>query len=180
MYEKKQQGYEKLAKVQLRSIPWDAFIPSSDLVFITTMIDNYNVRRIYMDEGSSFDIMYENCFNKLPEHARRTLKPPTMSMIGFLGDRSYPEGVIDLELTVETHPLLRIVTLEFHFVKSTSNYNFLLGRTTMQNLNIEVSTIRSIVEFLTIEGITIVKSDYPGRDASLAALVEKTRRKEIH
>ncbi|GJZ14265.1 hypothetical protein Tco_0549495 [Tanacetum coccineum] len=75
---------EDWQKVPPRNIPWDIFIPSSDPVVITTMIDDY----------------------KLPKHARRTLKPPTMPLVGFSWERSYPEGVVDLELRVVTHPLL--------------------------------------------------------------------------
>ncbi|GJY25426.1 hypothetical protein Tco_0400152 [Tanacetum coccineum] len=43
----------------------------------------------------------------------------------------------------------------------------------------KVSTIRLVVEFPTRAGFAIVKSDYPGRDASLSAAVEESNIQEI-
>ncbi|GJX92189.1 hypothetical protein Tco_0345515 [Tanacetum coccineum] len=164
---------ENLSHVSTRSIPWDAIIPSSDPVVITVMIASYRVNRIYMDGDSSVDIMYEHYFNKLPEHIRSCLCPPTTPLIGFSGYRSYPEGVVDLALTIGSHPLSRTIMLPFYVVKSTSTYNVILGRYVIHKLSMEVSTIRSVVEFVTIARITTVKSDYPGRDASLAAAIKE-------
>ncbi|PWA57401.1 Protein kinase, ATP binding site-containing protein [Artemisia annua] len=73
----------------------------------------------------------------------------------------------------------RTIMLEFHIVKSTSKYNVILGRTTLQKLSMEVLTMRSLVEFPTRAGIATVKSDYPGKDASLAAAVEESNIREI-
>ncbi|GKA55567.1 hypothetical protein Tco_0754639 [Tanacetum coccineum] len=129
-------------KVLLRSISWDTFIPWTDTVFITAMITNYKVSRIYMDRGRSINL-------------RR----------GRFGTYS------------QDTPILRTIMLEFHVVKS--SYNVLLGRTVIQKLSMEVSSIWSIVEFPTSEGITRVKSNYPGREEILAALVDGTRTSEI-
>ncbi|GJR40456.1 hypothetical protein Tco_1216140 [Tanacetum coccineum] len=153
--------------------------PLSNPIIITPMIASYIVIRIYMDGGSSVDILYEHCFNKLPEHIRSRLRPPTTPLIGFSSERSYPEGVVDFALTNRSYTLSRTIMLQFHIVKSTSKYNIILGRTAIQNLNMEVSTIRLVVEFPTRAGITIVRSDYPGRDASLVAAIEESNIREI-
>nr|GEX59961.1 reverse transcriptase domain-containing protein [Tanacetum cinerariifolium] len=153
--------------------------PSFDLVIITAMITSYIVIRIYIDGGGSVDILYEHCFNKLPEHIRSRLKPPTTPLIGFSCERSYPEGVVDLALTVISYTLSRTIMLQFHIVKSTSKYNVILRRTAIHNLNMEVSIIRLVVKFPTEAGITIVRSDYPGRDASLVLDVEESNTLEI-
>ncbi|GJW00278.1 hypothetical protein Tco_1555529 [Tanacetum coccineum] len=49
------------------------------------MIASYTVTKIYMDEGSSIDIIYEHYFNKLPECIRSRLRPPITPLISFLG-----------------------------------------------------------------------------------------------
>jgi hypothetical protein len=105
--------------------------------------------------------MYEHCFNKLPDYIRSSLKPPTPLLISFSGERSYPGGVVTLELTIGTYPLSRIIMLQFHIVKPTSNYNVILGRLALQKLSMEVSSIRSLVEFQTGAGVATVISDYP-------------------
>ncbi|GKD56613.1 hypothetical protein Tco_1290000 [Tanacetum coccineum] len=69
--------------------------------------------------------------------------------------------------------------LEFHVVKSTSNYNILLGRSAMQELSMKVLTIWSVIELPTREGISTVKRDYFRRVASLAVAVEGTRTREM-
>ncbi|GJU90133.1 pollenless 3-like protein 2 [Tanacetum coccineum] len=58
------------------------------------MIASYRVSKIYVDEGSSIDIMYEHYFNKLPEHIESRLRPPKTPLIGFSCERSYPEAGI--------------------------------------------------------------------------------------
>ncbi|GJZ32686.1 hypothetical protein Tco_0578122 [Tanacetum coccineum] len=70
-----------------------------------------------MEGGSLVDIIYEHCFNKLPEHTRSHLRPPTTLLI--------------------------------------------------------------VVEFPTEAGVATVRSDYPGRDASLAAAIEEGNIREI-
>ncbi|GKB79411.1 hypothetical protein Tco_0946306 [Tanacetum coccineum] len=125
--------------VPSQSIPYDTFIPSFNSVVITTMMASYKVNKIYIDKGSSIDIMYEHYFNKLPGHIRSRLKPPTTLLIGF----------------------------------SASKYNVIIRRNAIQKLSMEVLTIKSAVEFPIEVGITTIRSDYPGRDASLAAAVKE-------
>ncbi|GJV30571.1 hypothetical protein Tco_1387019 [Tanacetum coccineum] len=61
----------------------------------------------------------------------------------------------------------------------TSKYIVILGRTIIHKLSIEVSTIRSVVEFPTEAGIATVRSDYLGRDASLTSTVKECNIREI-
>ncbi|PWA97180.1 reverse transcriptase domain-containing protein [Artemisia annua] len=126
---------EDLKPTPSRNIPWDSFLPSFDPVVILTMIASYKVSRIYVDRG-----MYEDCFNKLPVYIRRPLSPLKTSLISFSSERSYPEGVISLELTFEAYLLSRTIMMDLHSVKSASKYNVLTGRPAPQKLNIEVST----------------------------------------
>ncbi|GKE30217.1 hypothetical protein Tco_1445601 [Tanacetum coccineum] len=135
------------------------------------MIASYTVNKIYMDRDSLVDIMCEHCFNKLAEHIRSRLRPPTTL---FSSERSYPEGVVDLALLVGSYPLSRTIMLQFHILKSTSKYNVILGIIDIQKLSAEVSTIRLIVEFPIEAGTITVRSDYPGINASLAESVEES------
>nr|GEY90073.1 reverse transcriptase domain-containing protein [Tanacetum cinerariifolium] len=88
-------------------------------------------------------------------------------------------GGTDAELTVETHPLSRTIMLQFHIVKFMSKYNVILRRTSTQKLSMKVSTITSLVKFLTEATVVIVRSDYGGTDAILAAVVEEGNIQEI-
>ncbi|GJX48842.1 hypothetical protein Tco_0274032 [Tanacetum coccineum] len=57
-------------------------------------------------------------------------------------------------------PLTRKETLNFMIVKSDSPYNMLLGRTTMQKMEIMVSTIHGAIKFHTTRGIDTVFSTH--------------------
>ncbi|GKB73593.1 hypothetical protein Tco_0935005 [Tanacetum coccineum] len=142
---------ENCLHVSLRSILWDAFIPSSEPIIITTMIASYRVA---------------------PQATYNTNN-------WFSSERSYPEGVVDLALIVGSHILSRTLMVQFHIVKSTSKYNVILGRTAIQKLSMEVSTIKSVVEFPILAGTMTVRSDYPGIDASLTTAIEEGNIREI-
>lgn len=43
---------------------------SDEPLIIEGDIEGYLVRRIYVDEGSSVDVMYEHCFNNLSANIR--------------------------------------------------------------------------------------------------------------
>nr|XP_043616346.1 uncharacterized protein LOC122588294 [Erigeron canadensis] len=49
---------------------------SSDPVIIQARLANFQVGKIYLDNGSSSDIIYEHCFNKLPQRVRDLKRPP--------------------------------------------------------------------------------------------------------
>ncbi|GJY21833.1 hypothetical protein Tco_0394399 [Tanacetum coccineum] len=67
---------------------------------------------------------------------------------------------ISLEITIGDPPLTRKETLNFMIVKSNSPYNMLLGRTTMQKMEIMVSTIHKATKFHTTRGIGMVFSTH--------------------
>ncbi|GJS70983.1 hypothetical protein Tco_0703824 [Tanacetum coccineum] len=122
------------------------------------MIASYKVSRIYMDGGSLVDIMYENCFNKLLEQVSLGISSPTTLLIGFLCERSYPGGVVNLKLKVGTHPLRQFNPLEAQH----------------EGVNNQISG-----RFPTGAGVTTVKSDYPCKDVSIAAMMEESNLREI-
>ncbi|PWA82285.1 ribonuclease H-like domain-containing protein [Artemisia annua] len=60
-------------------------------------IAGYLVRRIYVDEGSSVDVMYEHCFNNLSADIKERLRETSTSLVGFSGETNKPLGKIELE-----------------------------------------------------------------------------------
>nr|GEU80684.1 reverse transcriptase domain-containing protein [Tanacetum cinerariifolium] len=120
------------------------------------MIEGFRVRRIYVDGGSSLEIMYEHCFKNLDYRMRSRLKESRIPLMGFSGAVNYPLGVIDLEVTMGEYERTRTVIIEFAVVKSPSPYNALLGRTGMKSLGDVASTIYSMIKFPTSNGIATV------------------------
>nr|GEZ70457.1 hypothetical protein [Tanacetum cinerariifolium] len=88
---------------------------------------------------------------------RVDLKIPIVS---FSGEHSWPLGEVPLDITIREGSLTSTKVLNFVIVRSDSTNNLLLGRTTMQQMGIIVSTIHEAIKFHTPRGIGIILSEY--------------------
>ncbi|GKC75064.1 hypothetical protein Tco_1125838 [Tanacetum coccineum] len=136
------------------------FDNSSDLVIIKVRISGRQVNRVYMDCGSSCEVIYEHCFLKLKPSIRSLRVDSKIPLVGFSGDHSWPLREVPLEVTVGESPYTRTETLNFVIIMPDSPYNLLLRRKTMQKIGIVVSTIHAAIKFHTPCGIGIVFSTY--------------------
>ncbi|XP_071739377.1 uncharacterized protein [Rutidosis leptorrhynchoides] len=124
------------------------------------MIFDRNVHRIYLDSGSSCNVMYEHCFQQLNPTIKARLMPPRVPLVGFSGERCWPIGEIDLEFTIGEPPMTRMETLDFVIVRANSQHNILLGRMAMMRMGIVVSTVHQLVKFHTNHGIATLPLTY--------------------
>ena len=62
-----------------------------DPVVITSMIHSYKVHQIFVDQGSSADIMFWNPFDKLGLGSK-DLTPHNWGLVGFTSDSIIPKG----------------------------------------------------------------------------------------
>ncbi|GJS86691.1 hypothetical protein Tco_0769327 [Tanacetum coccineum] len=123
---------------------------------LEALIERFLVRRIYVDGGSSFEVMYEHCFRNLRAETRAKLKKSKTPLVGFSREVSYPTGTINLNVTMGEPERLRTIPMEFAVVKSHSPYNVILGRTGLRSLGDVASTIHSMIKFPTANGIATV------------------------
>ncbi|GJV27727.1 reverse transcriptase domain-containing protein [Tanacetum coccineum] len=87
-----------------------SFSPNSEMLFphlrddegaegpliIEAEIGGHQVHRMCVDGGSSFEILYEHCFNRLRPEIKNQMVPATTSLIGFRGEIKWPLGQITL------------------------------------------------------------------------------------
>ncbi|GKB92052.1 hypothetical protein Tco_0964324, partial [Tanacetum coccineum] len=97
-------------------------------IILEALIEGFLVRRIYVDGGSSFEVILV----------------------------SYPIGTINLNVTMGEPERLRTITMEFIVIKSHSPYNVILGRTGLRSLGVVAYTIHSMIKFLTANEIATV------------------------
>ncbi|GJV13315.1 reverse transcriptase domain-containing protein [Tanacetum coccineum] len=116
------------------------------------------VGRVYMDSGSSGEIIYEHCFKKLNLTIKATKVVLNTPLVGFSVEHSWSIGEVPLEITIGDAPLSWTETLNFVIVRSDSSHNMLLGRTAMQRIGIVVLTIHGAIKFHTKKGIRTVLS----------------------
>ncbi|XP_071700260.1 uncharacterized protein [Rutidosis leptorrhynchoides] len=121
----------------------------------------HDVKRLHIDNSSSVDIMYEHCFRQLPTIVRRTIKPPTMALLGFSRESAWPIEILDLKLELrDSRDRSKRCTesIKFCIVRSYSRYNAILGRTSIQKFGAIPSTIHGMVRFLTDQGVATLES----------------------
>lgn len=71
-----------------------------DPLIITEDVVTTQIHRIYVDGGSSKEVMYEHFFKQLTMDTKRKMQPPISPLIGFVGQVSWPLGVITLPVTL--------------------------------------------------------------------------------
>ncbi|GJV02423.1 reverse transcriptase domain-containing protein [Tanacetum coccineum] len=126
---------------------------SDEPLIIEAEVEGYLVRRVYVDEGSSVEVMFEHCFENLPAKVRAGLRETKTDLVGFAGEVAKPLGKIDLEVCFGNEGLSRKMSIKFLVVRAPSPYNIILGRPGLKALHAIPSTIHSMIRFPTPKGI---------------------------
>ncbi|XP_071704338.1 uncharacterized protein [Rutidosis leptorrhynchoides] len=119
------------------------------------------IMKVHVDNGSSVDIVYEQCFVQLPQSIRANLQPTAASLTGFVGESSLPIGLLSLnvELFDENDAnLVRQAQIDFYVMRTSSRYNILLGRSALGKFGIVPSTIHGMIKFTTRKGFATISS----------------------
>ena len=77
--------------------------PHDDPLVIILTIEEFNTRRILVDNGSSTNIIYLFAFQQLKLDLGR-LHPFESPLVSFSGDKVYPKGIVTLTVTVGSYP----------------------------------------------------------------------------
>ncbi|XP_061365405.1 uncharacterized protein LOC133308736 [Gastrolobium bilobum] len=130
----------------------------TDGLVITGVLVNCRVKRIFIDHGSSADILFWNAFQRM-NLDEQDLKPCTTELDGFNGEPSPPKSYIDLKLTLGKKEAFRAGRVRFVVVDASSSYNVIIGRPTIHEWDVLVSTkhqalkmVGSKNEVITIRG----------------------------
>ncbi|GJZ63425.1 reverse transcriptase domain-containing protein [Tanacetum coccineum] len=135
-------------------------VGSADPVIIKVCISRRQVNRVYLDGGSSCEVIYEHCFLKLIPLIRSLRVDSNTLLVSFSGEQSWPLGEIPLEIKIGDGSFAITKTLTFIIVKSDSPHNLLLGITVMQQMGIVVSTVHEAIKFHTPRGIGTIFLEY--------------------
>ncbi|GKF17615.1 hypothetical protein Tco_0062533 [Tanacetum coccineum] len=80
-------------------------VGSSDPVIIKVYISGRQVNRVYLDGGTSCEVIYEHCFLKLKSLIRYLRVESNTPLFGFSGEQSWPLGEVPLEVTIGEGPI---------------------------------------------------------------------------
>ncbi|KAL0462299.1 UNVERIFIED_CONTAM: hypothetical protein Slati_0117500, partial [Sesamum latifolium] len=131
-------------------------IPGNDTLVIIALLANYEIERVFIDSGSSADILFGEAYNQIqlgdvPLEAVDTL------LYGFAGEVVHPRGMISLPLTLGTSPLRKTCLLKFLVIPSA--YNFILGCPTLNAFWAVISTYHMKIKFPMIGGVGEAQAD---------------------
>ncbi|KAL0455733.1 UNVERIFIED_CONTAM: hypothetical protein Slati_0912500 [Sesamum latifolium] len=130
----------------------------NDALVITTLLANYEVERIFIDSGSSADILFGEAFDQM-QLGDTPLEEVSTSLYGFAGEVVHHRGLISLPLTLGTAPAQRTCVLKFLVVDVPSTYNVILRRPTLNMFQAVISMYHMNIKFPTPGGVGEVKGD---------------------
>ncbi|KAL0411344.1 UNVERIFIED_CONTAM: hypothetical protein Slati_3724100 [Sesamum latifolium] len=139
----------------------------NDALVITALLANYELGRIFIDSGSSADILFGEAYGEM-QLGTSPLKMNT-SLYGFTGEVIHHRGMISLPLTLETENARRACMLKFLVVDVPSAYNVILGRPTLNAFQAVISTYHIRSNFLPQAG----SEKFKGTPSNLVSVTSK-------
>nr|GEU30096.1 reverse transcriptase domain-containing protein [Tanacetum cinerariifolium] len=118
----------------------------------------HTIHRMYIDGGSSMEILYEHCFNRLQPEIKNQMVPATASLKGFSGETTWPLGQLKLLVTIGDITHSTKAWMNFMIVKSLSPYNGIIGRPGLKAIQAVPSTVHGMLKFPTEKGIVTIRS----------------------
>ncbi|XP_075515568.1 uncharacterized protein LOC142550215 [Primulina tabacum] len=146
-------------------------LPHNDALVIQARVENYDILRIFVDSGSSVNVIFKDAFVQMDLQGFH-LEAVETALFGFAGHVVYPEGKIVLPLTLGSQDLKKTVMTFFTVVDSPSSYNIIMGRPAMNELKAVASTYHQKIKFPVGDRIGEVRGD---QSSSRKCYVEAVR-----
>ncbi|XP_073154027.1 uncharacterized protein [Henckelia pumila] len=118
----------------------------NDALVIRDMVANYDVARIFVDSGSSVNVLFQEAINQM-DLGQYKIEPVVTSLFGFTGHAIRPVGLVHLPLTLGTSNSRKIRTVSFIIVDAASAYNAILGRPAMTTFMAVASALHQKIKF---------------------------------
>ncbi|GKB81426.1 reverse transcriptase domain-containing protein [Tanacetum coccineum] len=127
-------------------------------LIIEAEIEGHQVHRMCVDRGSSFEILYEHCFNRLCPEIRNQMIPATTLLVGFSGEIKWPLGQITLLVKIGDDEHSTSTWMDFMIVRSTSPYNGIIGILGLRKIHAVQSTTHGMIKFPVTGEILTLRS----------------------
>ncbi|GJV23647.1 reverse transcriptase domain-containing protein [Tanacetum coccineum] len=116
------------------------------------------VHRMYVDGGSSSEILYEHCFSRFRSEVKNQMIPAATPLVGFSGEIIWPLGQISLLVKIGDEEHSTSVWMNFMVVRSPSPYNGIIRRPRVRNIRAIPSTAHGMLKFPVTGGIVTLQS----------------------
>nr|GEU96368.1 reverse transcriptase domain-containing protein [Tanacetum cinerariifolium] len=125
---------------------------------IEAEIDGHIIHHMYVDGGSSTEVLYEHCFNRLRPKVKNKMVSATTSLIGFSRETIWPLGQLRLMVTIGDADHSTRAWMNFIIVRSLSLYNGIIGRPEIKEIQAVPSTAHKMLKFPADRGIVTICS----------------------
>ncbi|XP_073017975.1 uncharacterized protein [Primulina eburnea] len=146
-------------------------LPHNDALVIQEKVANYDIRRVFVDSGSSVNIIFQEALDQMNLEDYQ-LRPVETALFGFAGHTVYPRGEITLPLTLGAEELRKTVMTVFTVVNAPTSYNIILGRPAMNALRAVASAYHQKLKFPVGNIIGEVRGDQPSSRKCYAETVK--------
>ncbi|XP_075521096.1 uncharacterized protein LOC142554295 [Primulina tabacum] len=120
--------------------------PHNDALVVTTTVANYDVARIFIDNGSSVNILFKSTLDQMKVEGFE-FEPISTPLYGFAGHAILPLGQIVLPLSLGHEPRRVTKMTTFTVVDTPSAYNGILGRPALKDFRAVASTYHQKLKF---------------------------------
>ncbi|XP_073040459.1 uncharacterized protein [Primulina eburnea] len=121
-------------------------IPHNDSLVVTTTIANYDVGMIFIDNGSSVNVLFKSTLDQIKVEAFE-FKPVSTPLYGFAGHAIPYLGQIVLPLSLGTDLRRETKMITFTVVDTLSAYNGILGRPALKDFRAVASNYHQKLKF---------------------------------
>nr|GEY17489.1 reverse transcriptase domain-containing protein [Tanacetum cinerariifolium] len=125
---------------------------------IEAEIGGYMIHRMYVNGGSSMEVLYKHCFNQLRPKIKSQMVPATTSLTGFSGETIWPLGQLRLLVIIGDAEHSIKVWMNFMVVRSLSPYSGIIGRPRIREIQAVPSTVHGMLKFPVDGGIVTIRS----------------------
>ncbi|GKD76784.1 reverse transcriptase domain-containing protein [Tanacetum coccineum] len=121
-------------------------------------ISGHMIHRMYVDGGSSMEVLYEHCFNRLRPEIKSQMVLATTSLTDFSGETIWPLGQLRRLVTIGDAEHSTKAWMNFMIVRSLSPYNGIIGRHGIREIQAVPSTAHEMLKFPVDGGIVTIRS----------------------
>lgn len=158
--------------------PVPSQLPHSDPMVVSAEIQGFQVKRVFVDSGSSVEIMFTSCFDQLGIR-RQNLRPSASPLSGFTGKVVVPLGMIALKVTMvddRDRGEQTSVLCNFAIIDAASPYNVIIGRPWISQARAVCSLYHLTMKFPTEGGIATVMGDQLAARSCMVNAIKEARR----
>ncbi|GJX69878.1 reverse transcriptase domain-containing protein [Tanacetum coccineum] len=127
-------------------------------MIIEAEMGGHCVHRMYVDGGSSSEILYEHCFNRFRPEIKNQMVHAATPLVGFSGEIIWPLGQISLLVKIGDEEHSTSAWMNFMVERSPSPYNGIIGIPGVRKIRAIPSTTHGMLKFPVVGGIVTLRS----------------------